>query len=134
MEVIFKMTTQSSVFIEWFINLQGTIKDNWPRRNIYWFLYGKLLLLLPEAVWVCLATYWMFGHHFTCSWTVVWTARTAVLCSWLVGFLTFIGILVVFDPLGAAKRRNVVQCSISQEGTSSFMVGGSSAHKVWENR
>ncbi|GFR93547.1 Sn1-specific diacylglycerol lipase beta [Elysia marginata] len=117
-----------------FVSMQGTIRDNWPRRNIWVFLYGRLLLLLPEAIWACLTTYWMFGHHFTCDWTVVWTARTAVLCSWLVGFLTFVGILVVFDPLGAAKRRNVVHCSMSRDGASSFMVGDSSAHKVWENR
>lgn len=117
-----------------YISMQGTICDNWPRRNIWWFLYGRLFLLVPEAVWLCVATSWMFGDHFTCHWTVVWTARTAVLCSWLVGFLTFVGILVVFDPLGAAKRRNVVHCSMTRDGSSSFMVGGSSAHKVWETR
>ncbi|GFN98243.1 Sn1-specific diacylglycerol lipase beta [Plakobranchus ocellatus] len=116
------------------ISMQGTIQDNWPRRNISWCLYAKLFLLLPEAVWVCLSTYWMFGHHFTCSWTVVWTAKGTVLCTWLVGILTFIGILVVFDPLGTAKQRTVVRMTLTSEGSGSFMVGGSSAHKLWENR
>ncbi|XP_059158872.1 diacylglycerol lipase-beta-like isoform X2 [Physella acuta] len=118
------------------ISMKGTIKDTWPRRFICWPLYAKIFLLLPEAVWVCLSTYWAFGFSYTCLWSVVWTVRGTVICSWVVGCLTFFGILASFDPLGslAISRRDSV--SSENQGADESLTMGSiiAANEVWENR
>ncbi|BFZ06737.1 hypothetical protein BsWGS_09776 [Bradybaena similaris] len=116
------------------ISMQGTITDSFPRRNIGKWIYAKLFLHLPEAVWLCISTYWAFGHSFTCDWSVITTVRGAVIFAWIVGFAMFVGILVVFDPTGSAHQRQSISCSMSSGQESELTMGEVSTSKVWETR
>ncbi|KAH9514419.1 hypothetical protein Btru_025200 [Bulinus truncatus] len=122
------------VFIILWISMQGTIKDNWPRRNISWVLYLKLFLYLPEAIWICLSTYWAFGHDYTCGRSVYWTARGAVICSWVIGLITFIAIAMVFDPFGHTKKRRLTDASLDDSGREVTDIPSISPSEVWERR
>ncbi|XP_055874911.1 diacylglycerol lipase-beta-like isoform X2 [Biomphalaria glabrata] len=113
------------------ISMQGTIKNPWPRRNIQRVLYTKIFMYVSEAVWLCISTYWAFGHDYTCSRSVYWTARAAVICSWIIGFFTFIAIAVAFDPMGSLKKRNLT--SLEDGGREVYDVTISPS-EVWEKR
>ncbi|XP_005104352.1 diacylglycerol lipase-beta isoform X2 [Aplysia californica] len=117
-----------------YISMQGSIKNAYPRRHVCKCLYAKLLLFLPEFVWVCLSTFWAFGHSYICDYSVVVTARAAVIFSWLVCGLVMFSVLMAFDPVGSAKSRSAVTCRVSGQGDESLSVSNVSASKVWENR
>lgn len=112
------------------ISMKGTMKDDWPRRNINYALYVKLFMFVPEACWVCVSTYWAFAHDYDCYWSVYWTARGAVICSWIIGFLTFVAIAIVFDPLGTIIRSS---STTSASETLEF-AGNKTASQIWERR
>ncbi|XP_070186231.1 diacylglycerol lipase-beta-like isoform X2 [Littorina saxatilis] len=117
------------------VSMRGTIRDSRPRRHVSNLLYAKAIILIPEAVWIILATYWAFGVSFSCDWTVVWAAKGAVICAWIVGFWMFVGILLVFDPLGSAEHRLNVGDTMSKKG-SEYLIHSSKSKNmhVWETR
>jgi sn1-specific diacylglycerol lipase len=117
------------------LSMQGSIRDSKPRRHISALLYLRFAMFVPEGIWVIVATYWTFGHSFTCDWSVYWAARGAVICAWIVGFWMFIGLLLVFDPLGSAEHRVNLGDSISKSGKDYLIGSSKSKHsKVWETR
>ena len=117
------------------VSMRGSICDSKPRQHINILLYLKTGILLPEAVWIILGTYWTFGHSFSCDWTVYWAARGAVICAWIVGFWMFVGILLVFDPLGSAEHRVDLGDTMAKKG-SEYLIDSSSSRsiRVWETR
>ncbi|KAL8597649.1 hypothetical protein ACOMHN_031584 [Nucella lapillus] len=117
------------------ISMRGTIRDDHPRRHIKVFLYLKAAILLPEAAWVIVATYWAFGYSYTCDWSVYWAVRGAVICAWIVGFWIFVGILLVFDPLGSAEHRVNMGDVMSKRGNEYRLDSSKSNNiRVWETR
>ncbi|CAG5114884.1 unnamed protein product, partial [Candidula unifasciata] len=116
------------------ISMQGTIIDVIPRRNINKWLYAKLFLFFLELVWLCISTYWAFAHSFTCNWTIVMTARGAIICTWVMAFAIFVAILIVFDPMGSVKQRQSISCSMRRGNEAELIMAEASANKVWETR
>ena len=117
------------------VSMRGTIRDSHPRRHINILIYLKAAILLPEAVWIIIATYWAFGYSFSCDWTVYWAARGAVICAWIVGFWTIVGIVLVFDPLGSAEHRVNLGDTMAKKGSEYLIEPSKSMYsRVWEMR
>ncbi|XP_076442835.1 diacylglycerol lipase-beta-like isoform X2 [Babylonia areolata] len=116
-------------------SMRGTIRDDHPRRHVNVLLYLKAVILLPEIVWIVIATYWAFGYSYSCDWTVYWAARGAVICAWIVGFWMIVGILLVFDPLGSAEHRVNLGDVMSRSGSDFHIESSKSKNvRVWETR
>lgn len=117
------------------LSMKGSIRNDYARRHLNIILYLKLLLLLPEAIWITVATYWTFGFSYSCELTVYWTARGAVICAWIVGFWMFIGILIVFDPMGSVEQHMDLSETSSRKSSKYLIANSKSVNaRVWEQR
>ncbi|KAK7506291.1 hypothetical protein BaRGS_00002403, partial [Batillaria attramentaria] len=117
------------------ISMRGSIRDSHSRRHMNILLYLKFAILVPEAIWIIIATYWAFGFAYTCDRSVYWAARGAVICAWIVGFWMFVGILLVFDPLGSAEHRMKFGDTMAKKGSEYAITTNKPKNiVVWEQR
>ncbi|GFN79783.1 Sn1-specific diacylglycerol lipase beta [Plakobranchus ocellatus] len=86
---------------------QDTVSDCWQRRSILLCLYIKLLLLLCEAPWACLATYWIFGHQLPCDLAAVWTAKWAAICMWILILCSILDTWRALNSVPSTKLKNL---------------------------
>lgn len=118
------------------VSMQGTISDDYPRRHINILLYIKFLFIFIEAAWLIYSTYITFDSGFKdCDHFFLWAARGAVLCAWIVGFFMFVGIILVFDPLGSTKGQRKREDELSRSSSTELISSRMSEHiRVWERR
>ncbi|XP_023932665.1 sn1-specific diacylglycerol lipase beta [Lingula anatina] len=83
-----------------YLSTRGTILNIRPRRHITKFLYLRVALFFPELVWNILGAIWAFDESLDCDTHVVWTVKGVVISMWVLLLGVFIGLLIVFDPLG----------------------------------
>ena len=87
-----------------YISLQGTVTNSRPRRLMPIFLYIQLGLYLPELLWTILGTYWAVKNGSGCQPSLVIAVCVSVALEWLILLVVFIGVLVLFDPLGTVHK------------------------------
>ena len=116
-------------------SMQGTITQPHPRKRIPLLLYIKTAVIVPDLVWMAIGTFWAFGKSYGCDYYVVLTVKGAVICAWVAMFVTIIGILIIFDPLGNAKHKHKYErymtCGVGESLESSQ---ATMAAKIWERR
>lgn len=83
------------------ISSRGTIYNSRPRRSLRYFLYFRLLLILPELSWTALGTYWTFDDSSDCPGEDVVVVRIAILANWCLFFIFSVMVYCLFDPLGS---------------------------------
>lgn len=88
-----------------YISMQGTLVDSRPRRHMPIFLYIQLALYLPELLWTILGTYWAVNNYSVeCEPGLVIGVCISVALEWTIVLVVFIGVLVLFDPLGRVHK------------------------------
>ena len=83
------------------ISSRGTIYNSRPRRSLRYFLYIRLLLILPELTWTALGTYWTFDDSSDCPGEDIIVVRIAILANWCLFFIFLVMVYCLFDPLGS---------------------------------
>ena len=83
-----------------YISMQGTLSDARPRHHMPIFLYIQLALYLPELLWTILGTYWAVNSSSDCEVSLTIAVWVSVALEWSILLAVFIGVLVLFDPLG----------------------------------
>lgn len=109
-----------------YISMQGTLTDARPRRHMPIFLYIQLALYLPELLWTILGTYWAVNSSSTCELSLTIAVWISVALEWSILLAVFIGVLVLFDPLG-----HVDKDPFGREFSSTMQ---QSAKELWEKR
>ena len=116
-------------------SMRGAIIDIRRRRNVPYVLYAKVVLFLPELIWLLLGTYGAFSDS-GCDKVVVVTVQALVLFGWVMFVSLLIGVVVVFDPLGHKRRKSQSLTST----TGSFYMdrntdgSGMATKQLWETR
>lgn len=87
-----------------YISMQGTLTDTRPRRHMPIFLYIQLVLYLPELLWTILGTYWAVNSSSNCELSLIIAVWISVALEWSILLAVFIGVLVLFDPLGSVHK------------------------------
>ncbi|XP_078347675.1 diacylglycerol lipase-beta-like isoform X2 [Oculina patagonica] len=87
-----------------YISMQGTLVDSRPRRHMPIFLYIQLALYLPELLWTILGTYWAVNNSADCELSLIIAVWISVALEWSILLAVFIGVLVLFDPLGSVHK------------------------------
>ena len=96
-------------------------------------MFLKLLFYIAEMVWVCLSTYWIFGHYFDCGSTVQWTVRTTLMWSWLLRVLKIAGSILTLCPWKSYKPTSDGPTDLAQ-GNDRLSALGEQAVSRWERR
>ena len=96
-------------------------------------MFLKLLFYIAEMVWVCLSTYWIFGHHFDCGSTVQWTVRTTLMWSWLLRVLKIAGSILTLCPWKSYKPTSDGPSDLAQ-GNDRLTALGEQTVSRWERR
>ena len=87
-----------------YISIQGTVMNSRPRQLMPVLLYIQLGLYLPELLWTILGTYWAVKNGSSCQPSLVIAVYVSVTLEWLILLVVFIGVLVLFDPLGTIHK------------------------------
>lgn len=87
-----------------YISIQGTVMNSRPRQLMPVLLYIQLGLYLPELLWTILGTYWAVNNGSSCQPSLVIAVCVSVTLEWLILLVVFIGVLVLFDPLGTIHK------------------------------
>ncbi|RMX38306.1 hypothetical protein pdam_00010928 [Pocillopora damicornis] len=87
-----------------YISIQGTVMNSRPRQLMPVLLYIQLGLYLPELLWTILGTYWAVKNGSSCQPSLVIAVCVSVTLEWLILLVVFIGVLVLFDPLGTIHK------------------------------
>ena len=87
-----------------YISIQGTVMNSRPRKLMPVLLYIQLGLYLPELLWTILGTYWAVKNGSSCQPSLVIAVCVSVTLEWLILLVVFIGVLVLFDPLGTIHK------------------------------
>ena len=87
-----------------YISMQGTLTDARPRHHMPIFLYIQLGLYLPELLWTILGTYWAVNSSSNCELSLTIAVWISVALEWCILLAVFIGVLVLFDPLGHVDK------------------------------
>ncbi|XP_020611313.1 sn1-specific diacylglycerol lipase beta-like [Orbicella faveolata] len=109
-----------------YISMQGTLSDARPRHHMPIFLYIQLALYLPELLWTILGTYWAVNSSSDCEVSLTIAVWVSVALEWSILLAVFIGVLVLFDPLG-----HVDNDPFGREFSSTMQ---ESAKELWEKR
>ncbi|XP_008558355.1 diacylglycerol lipase-beta [Microplitis demolitor] len=91
------------VFIMVNHSARGSITDTYARRFVEPLLTVKVLLLVPEIAWNILGSLWVISDHVQCTdehYTIA-VIEALVFFDWVLIGLAFLGLALVFDPLGS---------------------------------
>ncbi|XP_007257305.2 diacylglycerol lipase-beta [Astyanax mexicanus] len=123
-----------------YVSAQGTIMNPGPRRSVPALVYLRALLYIPELVWACLGAVWVSDDSGGCEPAEVGIVLGTVVASWIILLSMFVGVLIVFDPLGSLRwpvpigQYSGLRDLESSESSQLFYSARSLAVRVWESR
>ncbi|KAK3781522.1 hypothetical protein RRG08_054861 [Elysia crispata] len=120
-----------NTFLLFYISMQGTVSNNWPRRHIVWCLYFRGLLIVLELTWISLCTAWVYGLDLECEEHVEWTAKAMIICGWCLIVIKLWRAISSFNPAGSLRkdrRKKLLTETIAHK------VRESSAQNMWSRR
>ncbi|XP_062382273.1 diacylglycerol lipase-beta [Sardina pilchardus] len=122
-----------------YVSARGTIMNPGPRRSMPALVYFRAILYIPEFIWACLGAVWVNDDSRGCDPAAVGAVIGAVISSWVIIFFTVVGVLVVFDPMGAPRQAVMAEPQglrdLESSESSQFLSRARAlAVRVWESR
>ncbi|EFX76477.1 hypothetical protein DAPPUDRAFT_306186 [Daphnia pulex] len=118
-------------------SMRGAIMDVRARKNVPTILYIRIILGVPEMAWTVVGSVGVFSTKDSCI-TSEMTLRVVqglVIFNWILVVLFFIGVMLVFDPLGHHHTAIISSENVDiVDARSPFEVGFEQRTRIWEWR
>ncbi|XP_046448702.1 diacylglycerol lipase-beta-like isoform X2 [Daphnia pulex] len=118
-------------------SMRGAIMDVRARKNVPTILYIRIILGVPEMAWTVVGSVGVFSTKDSCI-TSEMTLRVVqglVIFNWILVVLFFIGVMMVFDPLGHHHTAIISSETVDiVDARSPFEVGFEQRTRIWEWR